>query len=92
MDDFLLVLLLIVLTPLIIREYRRFLLLASRHGGALLDYLDRANAPLALRSVLRWGVGPLDWLAKQLNREKAIEPLIEVPEMTTIEDEEVDKP
>jgi hypothetical protein len=85
-DEFLVVLLLIVLAPLIIREYRALVWALSKHGTTLLDYLDRANAPLIVRAILRWLVGPLGWLAKQLNREKAVSELLEPPEMPEIEE------
>lgn len=81
MDGFLILLLIIVLTPLIIREWRAVVISLSKHGGTLLDYLDAASAPLGVRALLRWIVGPLDWLAKQLGKDQTVSALLDMPEV-----------
>lgn len=75
MDPLLLLLLLIVLTPLAIRSYKKIIRTVAERSPVLLDYLDRANAPLLVRVVLRWAIGPFDWLAKQMNRETVVRTL-----------------
>lgn len=72
MDLFLLALILLVLAPRITRSSRAAITHLAKRGPFLLDYLDQASAPLWFRALLRWLLGPLEWLASQMNREKSM--------------------
>jgi hypothetical protein len=78
-------LILIVVGPLLVAKRKDLGIFLGTKGTDLLDYLDKANAPLGVRMVLRWGISPLAWYAKAAaDKAEQIDPLIkqlELPDM-----------
>mgnify|MGYP000874944116 CR=1 FL=1 len=86
MDLFLLALILLVLAPRLTRSSKAAINHLAKRGPFLLDYLDQASAPLWFRALLRWLLGPLEWLAKQMNREKSMGDITAGPSVPDVPD------
>jgi hypothetical protein len=68
-EVFLLLLILLVLSPLLLKNGKTAIGWVTSRGEDALDSLDEKQAPLPLRIVLRWTLWPAIWLAKQVKKD-----------------------
>ena len=57
----------LVLSPLLIKNFRSIMERIGRKGAAWLDHLDEIGAPFVVRLVLRWLISPMAWYAAQID-------------------------